>query len=123
MVEDNKDFIVTNFANPDMVGHTGVLPAVITAINTVDNCVKELVTVAQQNGYTLLITADHGNAEYMINDDGTPNTAHTTNDVPLRLIDPEIKALHHGKLADLAPTILALLQVPQPSEMTGVSLI
>lgn len=123
MVEDNKDFIVTNFANPDMVGHTGVLPAVITAINTVDNCVKELVDVAQQNGYTLLITADHGNAEYMINDDGTPNTAHTTNDVPLRLIDPEIKSLHHGKLADLAPTILALLQVPQPPEMTGVSLI
>lgn len=123
MTSFKPDFIVTNFANPDMVGHTGVLSAVIKAVEKVDACVEELVEVSKINGYTLLITADHGNAEYMINDDGTPNTAHTTNDVPLYLIDKEIKHINSGKLADLAPTILALLNVDQPEEMTGISLI
>lgn len=123
MTTQKPDFIVTNFANPDMVGHTGVLSAVQTAIEKVDQCVETLVKAAQDYGYSLLITADHGNAEYMVNEDGTPNTAHTTNDVPVRLIDSEIKSIRSGKLADLAPTVLKMIGIPQPAEMTGQCLI
>jgi 2,3-bisphosphoglycerate-independent phosphoglycerate mutase len=118
------DFVCLNFANADMVGHTGDFNAVVKAVQTVDDCVKEVVETGLANGYTILLTADHGNADYMLNPDGSPNTAHTKNPVPLFLIDnndkPELK---NGKLADLAPTILTLMQVPIPSEMTGDVLI
>jgi 2,3-bisphosphoglycerate-independent phosphoglycerate mutase len=117
------DFICLNFANPDMVGHTGVFSAGIKACETIDTCVNKVVTTALANGYTILVTADHGNADYMINEDGSPNTAHTTNPVPLFLIDNDFKpALHNGTLADIAPTVLKLMQLPQPTDMTGKSL-
>ncbi|MFN4083619.1 MAG: 2,3-bisphosphoglycerate-independent phosphoglycerate mutase [Bacteroidia bacterium] len=125
-IEKNEaDFMCVNFANPDMVGHTGVIEAEIKAIEKVDNCLGRIVDEALKNNYTLLVTADHGNGEYMINEeDDTPNTAHTTNDVPLILVEPNTKfKLKNGKLADLAPTILALMQIPQPNEMTGENLL
>jgi len=119
----SADFICLNYANPDMVGHTGVFSAGIKACETIDACVNKVVTTALAKGYTILITADHGNADYMINEDGSPNTAHTTNPVPLFLIDNDFKpALHNGTLADIAPTVLKLMQLPQPTEMTGKSL-
>ncbi|MBU6205253.1 MAG: 2,3-bisphosphoglycerate-independent phosphoglycerate mutase [Bacteroidetes bacterium] len=118
------DFICLNFANADMVGHTGVMQAVIQAVQTVDSCVKAVTEFALEKGYTVLITADHGNADYMINDDGSPNTAHTTNPVPLFLVSNHIqKELKPGKLGDLAPTILELMHIQQPSLMTGESLL
>lgn len=116
----SADFICLNFANADMVGHTGVWNAIIKAVETVDQCVEQVVTAALQHGYTILLTADHGNADYAINDDGTPNTAHTTNLVPLFLIDNNWQGtLKPGKLGDIAPTILTLMQLPVPVEMTG----
>lgn len=119
------DFICVNFANPDMVGHTGVVSAEIKAVEKVDSCVGRIVPAALEKGYSLLITADHGNGEYMINEeDGTPNTAHTTNNVPLILVQPQTThSLNAGRLADLAPTILSLLNIPQPSEMNGTNLL
>ncbi len=120
---NSPDFVCLNYANTDMVGHTGVFSAAIKAAETVDACVKRIVELGLQKDYTLLITADHGNADYMINDDGSPNTAHTMNPVPLFLVDKNFHpALHGGKLADLAPTILKLMEIEQPKEMTGVSL-
>lgn len=118
------DFVCLNFANPDMVGHTGVFEAAVKAVETVDSCVKDVVTAALENGYSSIIIADHGNADFMVNEDGSPNTAHTTNLVPCILVDKEYKnAIKDGKLGDLAPTILQLIGVPQPAEMTGVSLL
>ncbi|MEY4876098.1 MAG: hypothetical protein RL708_1247 [Bacteroidota bacterium] len=118
------DFVCLNFANADMVGHTGVFEAVMKAVKTVDECVKEVVTVGLENGYTILLTADHGNADYMRNPDGTPNTAHTKNPVPLFFIDKNEKPdLKSGKLADLAPTILSWMGIEIPSVMTGEILI
>lgn len=118
------DFICLNFANTDMVGHTGVWEAVIKAAETVDKCVKEVVTAALANGYTTFLTADHGNADYMINEDGTPNTAHTLNLVPLFIIDEKWNGnIKPGKLGDIAPTILNMMQLPIPKEMTGNILI
>ena len=118
------DFIVLNFANPDMVGHTGVFEAVVKACEVVDQCAEAVVTTALENGYSCLIIADHGNADYMINPDGTPNTAHSTNLVPCILADPSFSGkLSDGKLGDLAPTILSLMGLPQPPEMLGVSLL
>lgn len=118
------DFICLNFANTDMVGHTGVWPAVIMAAETVDKCVEKVVTAALENGYTIFLTADHGNADYMINEDGTPNTAHTLNLVPFFIIDKEWKGnIRPGKLGDLAPTILTMMKLPVPKEMTGEILI
>jgi 2,3-bisphosphoglycerate-independent phosphoglycerate mutase len=124
-IEKETDFICVNFANPDMVGHTGVIPAEIKAVEKVDNCLGRIVTAALAKNYSLIVTADHGNGEYMINEeDGTPNTAHTTNTVPVILIEPAIKhQFKSGRLADLAPTFLALLNIPQPEEMTGESLL
>ncbi len=125
-IEKNEaDFMCVNFANPDMVGHTGVVPAEIKAIEKVDDCLGRVVKAALKNGYILLVTADHGNGEYMINvEDGTPNTAHTTNDVPLMLIQPDVKyKIKSGKLADLAPTTLALMGLEKPKEMDGESLL
>lgn len=124
MKELNPGFICINFANADMVGHSGVMSAVKKAVETVDQCVKEVVEAALELDYAVLLTADHGNADYMINDDGSPNTAHTMNPVPLFLIDREIHAkLKNGKLGDLAPTILTLMGIEIPKEMTGEILI
>jgi len=107
-----------------MVGHTGVFSAAVKAVETVDTCVNEIVQCGLEQAYSFLITADHGNADYMINDDGSPNTAHTTNPVPLFLIQPQHEFnLSNGILADLAPTILQLMKVQQPAEMTGKSLL
>lgn len=114
------DFVCLNFANPDMVGHTGVFSAAIKACEIIDACVQRAVETGLKNGYTFLITADHGNADYMINEDGTPNTAHTKNPVPFFLVDKDFKpALKNGKLADIAPTVLKLMGIAQPEEMTG----
>jgi 2,3-bisphosphoglycerate-independent phosphoglycerate mutase len=114
------DFIVLNFANPDMVGHTGVWDAVIKAVETVDECVSRIVPLALEKGYGVFLTADHGNADYLINEDGTPNTAHTTNPVPLFLISNEKGwKLKPGKLGDLAPSILTYMGLSIPKEMTG----
>jgi 2,3-bisphosphoglycerate-independent phosphoglycerate mutase len=116
----NADFICLNFANADMVGHTGVWDAVIKAVETVDRCVEQIVTEALKQDYTIFLTADHGNSDYMINEDGTPNTAHTLNPVPLFLISNDYKgALRPGKLGDIAPTILHVMGLPIPQEMTG----
>ena len=120
----SADFICLNFANADMVGHTGVWEAVIRAVETVDACVKRVVEAALDNGYTVLLTADHGNADYMINDDGSPNTAHSLNLVPFFIIDKEWKGgIRPGKLGDLAPTILTMMDLALPKEMTGEILI
>ena len=118
------DFICLNYANADMVGHTGVWEAAIKAVETVDSCVEKVVTAGLENGYTSFVTADHGNSDYMINEDGTPNTAHTLNAVPFFIIDNgwrgKIKA---GKLGDVAPTILTMMDIELPKEMTGETLI
>jgi 2,3-bisphosphoglycerate-independent phosphoglycerate mutase len=116
----SADFICLNFANPDMVGHTGVFEAAVKACETVDACAKRVTEAALRNGYSTIIIADHGNADMMINDDGTPNTAHTTNLVPCILVDDTYKGkLRDGKLGDLAPTILRLMGLPAPQQMTG----
>ncbi len=118
--QQTADFICLNYANADMVGHTGVWNAVIRAVETVDACVEKVVTAALANGYTIFLTADHGNADYVINEDGTPNTAHTLNLVPLFVIDNEWQgSLRSGKLGDIAPSILKMMQLPIPKEMTG----
>jgi len=120
----SADFICLNFANADMVGHTGVWEAAIKAVETVDTCVEKVVTSALENGYTVFLTADHGNADYMINSDGSPNTAHTLNLVPLFIIDADWKgSIQPGKLGDIAPTILTMMQIKIPKEMTGKILI
>jgi 2,3-bisphosphoglycerate-independent phosphoglycerate mutase len=121
--EKTPDFVCLNYANADMVGHSGVLSAVVKACETVSACVDRVVTALLAHGYAVLLTADHGNADYMINDDGSPNTAHTKNPVPVFLIDNTLKpVLHNGKLADIAPTVLKLMGIPQPAEMTGNAL-
>ncbi len=117
------DFVCLNFANPDMVGHTGVMEAAIKACETVDQCTKDIVTAALEKDYTVIIIADHGNAETMINPDGTPNTAHTTNPVPIILVDKDIKTIKDGILADVAPTVLKLIGVTQPAIMDRKPLI
>jgi 2,3-bisphosphoglycerate-independent phosphoglycerate mutase len=125
-IEKNEtDFMCVNFANPDMVGHTGVVSAEIIAVEKVDECLGRIIPKALANNYSLLITADHGNGEYMINEeDGTPNTAHTTNKVPCILVEPSIsKKIKNGRLADIAPTILDLMKIEQPKVMTGESLL
>ncbi|GAC1300274.1 MAG: 2,3-bisphosphoglycerate-independent phosphoglycerate mutase [Mucilaginibacter sp.] len=113
------DFIVLNFANTDMVGHTGVFSAVVKAAETADRCTKDVVEAGIANGYSFIIIADHGNADYMVNDDGSPNTAHTTNLVPCIVIDSDVKQVKDGKLGDIAPTILKILGVKIPEKMTG----
>ena len=117
------DFVCLNFANGDMVGHTGVMAAAIKACEAVDKCAEKVITAALQNGYTTIVIADHGNCETMINPDGTPNTAHTTNPVPIILVDPELKTIHDGILGDIAPTILALMGIEKPTAMTRNSLL
>lgn len=117
------DFVCLNFANGDMVGHTGVMAAAIKACEAVDVCVSEVVTAALANDYTTIIIADHGNCETMINPDGSPNTAHTTNPVPIIMVDKDPVSLHDGVLGDLAPTILELMGIEKPEVMTGRSLL
>ncbi len=117
-------FICLNFANADMVGHTGVWDAVIKAVETVDQCVERVVKAALDSGYTVFLTADHGNADFLINPDGSPNTAHSLNLVPFFIIGNDFKSpIRAGKLGDLAPTILTLMGIPPPIEMTGDILI
>lgn len=122
--ENHPNFICLNFANPDMVGHTGVYSAIIKAVETVDRCLKDVVMNGLENGYEFLIIADHGNADYAINSDGSPNTAHSLNPVPVVLVsdDKGIK-LKDGILADVAPTILERMGIAQPAEMTGKSIL
>jgi 2,3-bisphosphoglycerate-independent phosphoglycerate mutase len=118
------DFVVLNFANPDMVGHTGVFEAAVKACETVDQCAEKVITTALNHNYACIIIADHGNADCMINPDGTPNTAHTTSLVPFIIADNEYSSpLKNGKLGDIAPTVLALMGLTQPEEMTGESLL
>lgn len=126
LVEINKqehDFICLNFANADMVGHTGIYPAIKEALETVDKCVKEVCETAIKNNYSVMIIADHGNADFAINNDGTPNTAHTNNPVPCFLLNSDYKKIRNGKLCDVAPTLLTLMGVPVPEAMTGEVLI
>ncbi|MEN8879562.1 MAG: 2,3-bisphosphoglycerate-independent phosphoglycerate mutase, partial [Polaribacter sp.] len=117
------DFVCLNFANGDMVGHTGIMEAAIKACETVDDCAKAVIETGLKNGYSTLLIADHGNCETMMNPDGSPHTAHTTNPVPFILIDNEIQSIKNGILGDIAPTILELVGVKQPKEMTQKSLL
>jgi len=121
--KETIDFVCLNFANGDMVGHTGIMDAAIKACEAVDSCVKSVIETALEHNYTTLLIADHGNCETMINPDGSPNTAHTTNPVPIILIDTELKAIKDGVLGDIAPTILKLIGVEKPEVMTQSSLI
>jgi 2,3-bisphosphoglycerate-independent phosphoglycerate mutase len=124
MKTDHPNFFCLNFANPDMVGHTGNYQAIIKAVETVDSCLKDVVTTGLENGYEFLVIADHGNADYAINSDGTPNTAHSLNPVPVILISNEKGlTIKDGILADVAPTILRRLKIAAPMEMTGTSLV
>ncbi|WP_339711998.1 2,3-bisphosphoglycerate-independent phosphoglycerate mutase [uncultured Kriegella sp.] len=117
------DFVCLNFANPDMVGHTGDMAAAIKACEVVDSCAKDVITAASENGYSTIVIADHGNCDTMINPDGSPNTAHTTNPVPLILVDNDIKEIKDGVLGDIAPTILKMMGVEQPKLMTQKPLV
>jgi 2,3-bisphosphoglycerate-independent phosphoglycerate mutase len=125
-LDENYSFILLNFANPDMVGHTGNLEAAIKALETLDPLVKELVEKGRENGYTIFITADHGNCEQMFDENGGPFTAHTTNLVPFVVITPDdarVALKEQGILADVAPTILKVLNLSKPAEMEGKSII
>lgn len=124
ILNKTADFICLNFANADMVGHTGVWSAAIKAVETVDKCVERVVTAALESDYAVFLTADHGNSDYLINEDGSPNTAHTLNPVPFFIIDKTWRgAVKSGKLGDIAPTILTMMKLPIPKEMTGEILI
>lgn len=127
LIEDLKtgkhDMVILNFANGDMVGHTGVYEAICKAVETIDGCVNDVVTTARQAGYSVLITADHGNADYAVNPDGSPNTAHSLNPVQFIVVDDDIKSVRDGRLADIAPTMLKLMGVAKPADMTGEALI
>ena len=122
LVEDLKkqeaDFVCLNFANGDMVGHTGIMDAAIKACEAVDVCAKDVIETGLANGYSTILIADHGNCETMINPDGSPHTAHTTNPVPVILIDKEMKEIKDGVLGDVAPTILKMIGVEQTADMT-----
>jgi 2,3-bisphosphoglycerate-independent phosphoglycerate mutase len=121
--EDTPRFGIINFANADMVGHTGVIEAAVAAVETVDRCLGEVVAAVESTGGALLITADHGNADHMLNEDGSPNTAHSLNPVPCIVTADGIELRESGILADVAPTMLEMLGVEQPRGMTGRSLI
>ncbi|RZK10514.1 MAG: 2,3-bisphosphoglycerate-independent phosphoglycerate mutase [Flavobacterium sp.] len=121
--KEEVDFVCLNFANGDMVGHTGVMEAAIKACEAVDKCVEKVITTALEHNYTTIVIADHGNCETMINSDGSPNTAHTTNPVPIILVDKDLKTIHDGVLGDIAPTILHLMGVEKPEVMNRNSLL
>ena len=120
---EKHDMIILNFANCDMVGHTGDMNAAIKACEAVDTCVEAVISTALEHNYTTLLIADHGNCETMINPDGSPNTAHTTNPVPVILIDKDLTSIKDGVLGDIAPTILKLIGIEKPEVMTQSSLI
>ncbi|HNA56683.1 MAG TPA: alkaline phosphatase family protein, partial [Chitinophagales bacterium] len=122
---ESPDFICLNFANADMVGHTGVFSAAIKACEAVDTCVGEVIEAALSKNYAVILTADHGNSDVEINEDGTPNTQHSTNPVPVFYIDkePAFQQIRNGKLGDIAPTILTLMGIDIPKEMTGEILV
>jgi 2,3-bisphosphoglycerate-independent phosphoglycerate mutase len=123
-IGDGYRFAIVNFANPDMVGHSGSIPATVAAVETTDRCLGEVVAAVERAGGVTLVTADHGNAEKMLAEDGvSPHTAHTTNPVPLVVTLPGAELRDGGELSDLAPTCLDLLGIEQPAEMTGTSLI
>ena len=121
--QEEVDFVCLNFANGDMVGHTGVMEAAIKACEAVDQCVKEVVTTALDHGYATILIADHGNCDTMYNPDGSPHTAHTTNPVPVIVIDPDIKNVNDGILGDIAPTILEMMGIDKPEAMNRNSMI
>ncbi len=123
LAKGEADFVCLNFANPDMVGHTGVFPAIVKAVETIDDCARRVAEIGRAKGYSFVIIADHGNADKAVNADGTPNTAHTTNPVPIIVLDDRAWALRNGILADVAPTILDLMGMEKPAEMTGSSLL
>lgn len=123
ITERAPDFICLNFANGDMVGHTGVYEAIYKAVKVVDQCVSQVVETAKSGDYTVLVTADHGNADFAVNNDGSPNTAHSLNPVPFVVVSDTIKSVQNGVLADVAPTILKIMGVEQPKEMTGHPLV
>ena len=123
IVKEQPDFICLNFANPDMVGHTGDLQAAIKACETVDQCAGEIIAAALENQYKIIVIADHGNCETMVNADGSPNTAHTVNPVPLILVDKDNTPIVDGVLGDIAPTILKLMALEIPTAMTGKPLV
>ena len=122
---EKEDAIILNFANGDMVGHTGVYDAICKAVKTIDELVDRVVKTAVEHGYVVLLTADHGNADYAVNEDGTPNTAHSLNLVQFIVINagPEVKTVKDGALCNVAPTILKLMGIPQPAAMTAEPLI
>jgi 2,3-bisphosphoglycerate-independent phosphoglycerate mutase len=123
-IESNQpNFICLNFANADMVGHTGVFEAAMKAAETVDTCLGRVLTCGKKFGYEAIVIADHGNSDYMINEDGTPNTAHTMNPVPCVYVGQSGMKISNGKLADIAPTILGLLGIDLPKEMDGKNLL
>ncbi|MEJ6794128.1 MAG: alkaline phosphatase family protein, partial [Flavobacteriales bacterium] len=117
------DFVCLNFANPDMVGHTGNYEAIKKAVEIVDECAKDVVEAGIKNDYAFVIIADHGNADFALNQNGSPNTAHTTNPVPCFILNTDYKNLENGKLGDIAPTILKIMEVEIPSQMTGKILV
>jgi 2,3-bisphosphoglycerate-independent phosphoglycerate mutase len=122
-IEDNQpDFICLNFANTDMVGHTGDYNAILKAAETVDGCAKSVVEKGLEHDYSFIIIADHGNSDYAINPDGTPNTAHSLNPVPVIVINKDVQSINNGTLRDVAPTVLKLMGIEQPKEMTGSAL-
>ena len=122
--KNEYDFIVVNFANGDMVGHTGVYNAIAKAVHAVDNCVRDVVEAAKATDYEVIIIADHGNADNAINPDGTPNTAHSLNPVPcIYVTDNNSATIKDGRLADVAPTILHIMGLDKPADMTGENLI
>ncbi len=121
--KQEADFVCLNFANGDMVGHTGIYDAILKAVATIDQCVHEVVDTAKSNGYEVMIIADHGNADHAVNADGSPNTAHSLNPVPCILVSDSYKKINNGILADVAPTILTLMGIEIPKEMTGKVLV
>lgn len=123
LYKGETDFVCLNFANGDMVGHTGVMEAAVKACEAVDDCARQVIEAALANGYTTIVIADHGNCDTMLNPDGSPNTAHTTNPVPIIVVDNDIKHVNDGVLGDIAPTILKMMGIPQPEAMTRHSLV
>jgi 2,3-bisphosphoglycerate-independent phosphoglycerate mutase len=121
--EDEPTFGIINFANSDMVGHTGVIEAAVRAVETVDGALGEVVAAVHESGGACVITADHGNSDHMLEDDGSPNTAHSLNPVPFIVTVPGLRLRGEGILADVAPTVLAILGIDQPAAMTGESMI
>lgn len=121
--KEKHDFICLNFANADMVGHTGIYKAITEAIETIDKCTEEVVNAAKEHNYSVIIIADHGNADNAVNKDGSPNTAHSLNPVPCFIFDKDFKHVENGKLCDVAPTILKIMGIPIPDLMNGKVLI